>query len=104
MSQGKLPAPPIFGRERNIGKNGILSLVDIFDEFVFTGEKGTVPTDHLEQHDKVYLSGKDSHDEYDEDDSFDGDDNEEVDEGKKRKRAAKINPKNMTEEQKLERR
>jgi len=97
-SSSKLPAPPIFGLkggDEAYGKVGIISLDDIFEDFLLPDAKKF--QNELE-------NGK-----FDDEDDDDDDDDDEEDEeggggGKKRKKISKEMQRNMTEEQKVERR
>ena len=124
--------PPVFssfggGSDNTIGKNGMISLVDIFDEFLFSPEKPMnhpAPTSRVpgsnDQAKGVRKEGKDKEltfesndfrdDDDCDDDSFDGDDADgdgfmdySTEDGKKRKRSRGLQ-RNMTETQKVERR
>lgn len=98
---GGFPPPPIFGvmgNDQKMGKPGIVSLVDIFDEFLFSNDKNAQQSNrHVSS--TADASGMSNFDE-DRDSYDDGDDTED---GKKRKRARGMQ-RNMTEEQKVERR
>ena len=101
-------APPVFGSVQTLGegpsKNSILSLDDIFDEFVFsndrpqvrssgqTDKKGSEICDNNYKDDEGYYSMDD-----------DDDDNDEDGENRNKKRTRGLHS-NMTEEQKVERR
>ncbi|RYG65079.1 hypothetical protein EON64_12675 [archaeon] len=89
-SKPQLPPPPVFGvlGDDKASKTGIYSLVDIFDDFLFSGDKGSGVVEQKEVEDDF-----DSYDE-DGDDSLDS---------KRRKRSRQLQ-RNMTEEQKIERR
>ena len=78
--------------------NGILCLEGIFDEFLFTGEKGMAKA-------SIQSQGRDgsTYSDDDDDDSDDGSDGELDADGKKRKRS-RTQHRHMTEEQKVERR
>ena len=91
----QLPLPPIFGiknsnedqfNKGSIGKTGIISLDDIFDEFLFSNE-----------------NNKSSYENYEDDDEDDDEDDVDKDE-KKRKRNLRNLNRSMTNEQKVERR
>jgi hypothetical protein len=96
QSQFTLPPPPIFGvksNEEQLSKNGIISLDDIFEDFF------------LPENSKTKF--QQSNDYRDDDDDDDDDDNSQEGgdtEGKKRKRTSRSLQRNMTEEQKVERR
>jgi hypothetical protein len=91
----QLPLPPIFGVKSsnedqfsgNTNKTGIISLDDIFDEFLFSNE-----------------NNKSSYENYEDDDEDDDDDDEVDKDGKKRKRNSRNINRSMTNEQKVERR
>lgn len=114
MASQQLPPPPIFGMiggegdNSKMGKTGIVSLVDIFDEFLFSNDRNTQQS-AVAKSEKVGTSGGSGHsndlnDDDDADyDSEDGDGFDDTEDGKKRKRSRGIN-RNMTEEQKIERR
>lgn len=126
--------PPVFssfGGSDKMGKNGMISLVDIFDEFLFAPEKpvnpaptpnvARVPGSNDQNKEKtIKKEGKDKELSFDpndfrddddcDDDSFDGDDADgdgfldySTEDGKKRKRSRGLQ-RNMTETQKVERR
>lgn len=93
-----IPPPPVFGivSDDKIGKPGIVSLVDIFDEFMFSNERNQFS----------YQEGADGSSTHTKEDDGDYDslDEDDIDEsGRKRKRSRGIQ-RNMTEEQKIERR
>lgn len=90
-SKSQFPPPPVFGvlGDDKANKTGIYSLVDIFDDFLFSGDKGLGNNAGQKEDDDDF----DSHDD-DGDDSLDG---------KRRKRSRQLQ-RNMTEEQKIERR
>lgn len=107
----QLPPPPIFGMMGNenekIGKTGIISLVDIFDEFLFSNERNAAQQTGAQTSAKsstvISCANDNDNDDGDEDD-YDSDDGDETEDGKKRKRAQRGMNRNMTEEQKIERR
>jgi hypothetical protein len=101
MSQFSYPAAPIFGvvTERDKPQNSQLYLDDIFDEFLFSAQPDRGIDLIGGQRDKsIDKSSKSDDDDFE---SFDEDDN--LDDLKKRKRSRGIQ-RNMTEEQKVERR
>jgi hypothetical protein len=101
MSQ-HFPPPPIFGvhgQEETVAKNGIISLVDIFDEFLFAGERSALPS--TDQAGNLIFTPVEDEDEEDDDDI--SGDNYDSDEGRKRKKP-RGTQRSMTEEQKIERR
>ena len=103
-NSSQLPPAPIFGvmgNEQKIGKTGIISLVDIFDEFLFSNDKNTAQPQRQGEPDKSAGGALSHNDEDGDDDSYD--DGDETEDGKKRKRSRGIQ-RNMTEEQKVERR
>ena len=89
-SKPQLPPPPVFGvlGEDKGNKTGIYSLVDIFDDFLFSGDKNAPAA-----------SQKDDDDDFDSQD----DEGDESLDGKRRKRSRQLQ-RNMIEEQKIERR
>ena len=94
-----LPVPPIFGsasssNEPSRGVSGVISLDDIFDDFLFSTERQSGGQNTKEEDIKVQLDN----DDFDESDD-DGDDAD----SKRRKRARGLQ-RYMTEEQKVERR
>eukprot|EP01038_Epipyxis_sp_PR26KG_P004623 gene4623-6502_t len=92
MNPNQFPPPPIFGMlggDEKIGRTGIVSLVDIFDEFLFSNDRNS----------QQLNNGKDQ---TLEDDDYYSDDDDGDEKGKK-KRARGVQ-RNMTEEQKVERR
>jgi len=108
--QMSLPPPPIFGiagGEERAGKNGIIFLDDIFDEFLFSNERQLGRSHTTDKSETAQNSAV--KDEVDDDDEDDGDDDSqdgegfEYEDGKKRKRSRGLQ-RNMTEEQKVERR
>lgn len=107
-SNRALPPPPIFGVAcgGDEKKNGIISLDDIFDEFLFSSDRQQSRLDiYSEARNGSSSAGfKDDDDceDYDEDDDDDDCFDEDAD-GKKRKRSRGLQ-RNMTEEQKVERR
>lgn len=98
-SSSQLPAPPIFGLksgDESFGKIGIISLDDIFEDFL-------LPNDAKKFQNDLENSKFDDEDDFDDDD--DDDDSQEGGEGgKKRKKMSREMQRNMTEEQKVERR
>ena len=95
-SSSKLPAPPIFGLkggDESYGKVGIISLDDIFEDFL-------LPADAKKFQNELENSKFDDEDDFDDDD----DDEDSQEGGKKRKKMTKEMQRNMTEEQKVERR
>lgn len=111
--------PPIFGvmHQPGNGNNSNISLDDIFDEFLFANEqRDLVKNEGKSTNDdnKVDDYGDDDggKDDYGDDDSFDGDGDgdgygDDIDENghiKKKKRSNRGQQRNMTEEQKVERR
>lgn len=94
MSQG---APPkfSFGGDRKKAEPGSVSLADIFDDFLFPGANKVVSNKPSGN-----LSGDDDDGD---DDSYDADEFGEAD-GKKKRKRIRVNQKNMSEEQKIERR
>lgn len=95
MSQG--PPPKFaFGGERKKAEPGSASLTDIFDDFLFPGGDRFVTNKPSGNQ-----SGDD--DEDGDDDSYDADEFGETD-GKKKRKRVRVNQKNMSEEQKIERR
>lgn len=94
--------PPLFGtigQDDKVPRNGIISLVDIFDDFLFSGDRSSS---------QVYGNGKTRNDNFqgdddDDDDEDDYDSNDDSVDGKPRKRTRNSN-RNMTDEQRLERR
>jgi hypothetical protein len=112
-SPAQLPPPPIFGvmgSDDAIGRPGIISLVDIFDEFLFAGDRsgqgGNQQSNAAGFTDKNVPASRESNIDEDDDgdeDSYDGDGFDEEGDGKKRKRSRGLQ-RNMTEEQKVERR
>lgn len=100
MSNTKpLPVPPIFGsasssNDPSRGLSGVISLDDIFDDFLFSTERPSGGQKTKEEDIKVQLDN----DDFDESDD-DGDDAD----SKRRKRARGLQ-RYMTEEQKVERR
>lgn len=108
-SPAQIPPPPIFGhlgKEEKIGRNGIISLVDIFDEFLFSGDRNSnsvVQNKSNDRKDSNKSKQDNDDDDFDDDDSLDADGYEEGEDGKKRKRPRGVQ-RNMTEEQKIERR
>ena len=87
--------PPLFGtigHDEKVSKSGIISLVDIFDDFLFPGDRPD------KNRDNKINAGDD-----DDDDEADFDSNDESIDGKPRKRMRNSN-RNMTDEQRLERR
>lgn len=107
----QLPPPPIFGviGDNKVDRPGIISLVDIFDEFLFSNDRvGGINIQGTGFIDKTsYKNGPavkdflgDDYDSYDDEEDDDDDDNED---GRKRKRGRGLQ-RNMTEEQKVERR
>ena len=104
----QLPLPPIFssavksGEDQYNNKNGIISLDDIFDEFLFSSENNKNKFNNNPSSSDNY---KDDDDDGDDDNSDDGsDDDEEGADGKKRKRTSRSLNRSMTNEQKVERR
>ena len=105
----RMPPPPIFGvlgGDDKIGKTGIISLVDIFDEFLFANDRTT--NSLLKQENNLLKDKDDSGDMRDDDDdgdydSFGEEGFDETEDGKKRKKSRGLQ-RNMTEEQKIERR
>ena len=102
-----LPPPPIFGvaaAEKGTTKSGgILSLDDIFDEFLFSGERphSRAPAGSSRS---VLDRADDMNDDDDDDDDSDDDGYDDDSDGRKKKRARGGIQRNMTEEQKVERR
>lgn len=97
----QFPPAPVFGMPTNgdgSTRNGIISLVDIFDDFLFANDRSAVNTTSS----AGAAAGKDDYDDddYDDDDDLSGDDSEE---GKRRKRP-RTSHRSMTDEQKVERR
>jgi len=96
------PPPPVFGvhgQEDPSGKNGIISLVDIFDDFLFQGNNhshGAGNGQHQMQQFAKFAKDMDDEDE----DDLSGDESED---GLRRKRPRGFQ-RSMTEEQKVERR
>eukprot|EP01035_Chromulina_nebulosa_P019101 gene19101-24935_t len=91
------PAPPIFGvigNPRGSTKSGSVYLDDIFDEFLFSNDRQSDLFPNNKSSDNKNL------DKFDDDDD---DDDDTIDSDKKRKRP-RGNQRNMTEEQKIERR
>ncbi len=98
----QFPPPPVFGvvgNDEKLARNGIISLVDIFDDFLFSTNERTHHDGSL-HNDLANSTFSKEEDDEDEDESNDG-----SDEGsnKPRKRARGV-MKSMTEEQKIERR
>lgn len=94
--------PPLFGtmgQEEKVPRTGIISLVDIFDDFLFSGERSN---NHLVGNGKNRTDSIHGDDD-DEEDEDDYDSNDESIDGKPRKRMRTTN-RNMTDEQRLERR
>lgn len=96
---GQLPPPPVFSVEKGFKSTGRpVSLVEVFDSFDFPADR----TQNVGG--ESFDSDNGSMDEEDiDDDSDDGDDNVTNGEKKKRKRI-RTSQRNMTEEQKIERR
>lgn len=99
----QFPPPPVFGMhgsEEGIPRHGIVSLVDIFDDFLFANDRmGAAGTTTASA--RAFDAHKDpDDDEEDEDDDFSNDDS---DDGRRRKRP-RGSSRAMTEEQKVERR
>jgi hypothetical protein len=93
------PAPVFTANDRN-QKNGIVSLVDVFDDFLFPG--GTINDLPMPlPHNEAQLPLDDPNG-MDDGDDGDYDSNDDSDDGKRTKRAR--GSKSMTEEQKVERR
>lgn len=107
QQQLSLPPPPIFvqgGSADAISKPSILSLDDIFDEFLFSSDKPQVRSSgNIEK--KGVESGENNYKDDEGYDSIDDDDdeNDEDGEGRNKKRTRGLHS-NMTEEQKIERR
>ena len=92
--------PPLFGaigQDEKVPRNGIISLVDIFDDFLFSGERSNTVNRSVKNNNEVL----NEEDDYDDDD--DSESNDESADGKPRKKS-RTSTRNMTEEQKLERR
>ena len=108
QANGRLPQPPIFGvlgSDEKIGKTGIISLVDIFDEFLFANDRtnnAAIKQENLlkDRDDSGDIRDDDDDGDYD---SFGEEGFDETEDGKKRKRTRGMQ-RNMTEEQKIERR
>jgi hypothetical protein len=99
----QLPPPPIFGvigsnseDSRNAARSGIISLVDIFDDFLFSGDQNTSLGDATGLGTELEQAGDDEADYASDgmDDSIDG----------KQSKRSRTLQRNMTEEQKVERR
>jgi hypothetical protein len=102
-SKSQLPPPPIFGvsGDERVARNGIISLVDIFDDFLFSGDRNSANSGqavNYHSQDKI-LADPDDEGDYDSND----DDLDDSEDGKRRKRN-RVLQRNMTEEQKIERR
>jgi len=92
MTSSQFPQAPIFGvhgSEDVLARNGIISLVDVFDDFLFANARGT---------DTVHCNRETDEDD-DDDDDLSGDDSDE----RRRKKPRNLQ-RSMTEEQKVERR
>lgn len=99
-SGAKLPAPPIFGLkggDESYSKAGIISLDDIFEDFL-------LPADAKKFQNELENSKFDDEDDFDDDDDDDDGSQEAGEGGKKRKKMSREMQRNMTEEQKVERR
>jgi hypothetical protein len=91
MSSKQFPPPPlfgVFGGTQTANQTNALSIVDIFDEFLFSNEQ---------------IIGNNSTSNLNYDDDFDSVEGDETEEGKKRKKTRGLQ-RNMTEDQKTERR
>lgn len=100
----QFPPPPVFGMPPNgdtSNRNGIISLVDIFDDFLFSSERSGSQNNAAGNLQRSSFEKDDfDEDDYDDDDDLSGDDSED---GKRRKRP-RISQRSMTEDQKVERR
>lgn len=107
MANPHFPPPPIFGvhgNEDSMARNGIISLVDIFDDFLFANDRSgsSISANTAAASHAPY--GKDhDEDDDDEDDFSDDSDGDGDGDGKRRKRPRGLT-RAMTEEQKVERR
>jgi hypothetical protein len=97
-----LPPPPVFGLSRaanedlNTSNSGSICLDDIFDEFLFAGDRSTVNTSTTSKVFERYGSN---------DDDFDDDTDEgSGDEDSKKIKRPRNQHRNMSEQQKVERR
>jgi hypothetical protein len=130
-SARRVPPPPIFGvsgENKASGSSGIISLVDIFDEFLFANDRNNNNTNNnnppssnygTEKSGPRFRNEKDhssdggnraDRDSFKDDDDVDydsldgdGDGFDDTEDGKKRKRARGL-PRNVSEVQKVERR
>lgn len=105
-----IPPPPIFGvsHKRKSEKNVLHNLDDIFDDFIFSVDRGVANTSEdstlLRKNNESTYDDDEDDEEYDdysgEDSGYDSDSFL----GPKKKKRFRIQHRNMTEEQKVERR